>query len=318
MTTTEFKQTTSNLFMVRPANFGYNLETAENNSFQVNDQSLSVNKIKDLAKIEFDNFVKKLTSNGINVIIGHEPDEPIKTDSVFPNNWVSFHENGTIITYPMFAPTRRIERSEGFLTQIAEQFEVQKRIRFEQYEAENLFLEGTGSMIFDRENRIVYACLSPRTNKQLLDEFCEWADYESAVFHAVDSNDEDIYHTNVMMAVGETFVVICLESIKDKQDLINLKALFAKTKKEIIDISMSQVEAFAGNMLQVRNKDNKTFLVMSEQAFDSLTQSQIGQIENHTTILYSAIPTIEKYGGGSARCMMAEVFLKEKDIEKIH
>lgn len=298
--------------MVRPANFGFNPETAESNAFQINDQSLTGNQIRNQAREEFDKFVEKLRANGINVIVGEEPPHPIKTDSVFPNNWVTFHENGTAITYPMLAPTRRKERSEAFLNQIAQGFKIEKRIKLEDYEAQNLFLEGTGSMIFDRKNRYVYACLSPRTDKELLDKFCEWADYQPVIFRSVDKSGQDIYHTNVMMAMGETFVVICLESIQDKIELKLLKDTFAKTNKEIIDISQAQVLAFAGNMLQVRNNEGKTFLVMSEQAYNSLTPEQIQQIESHTDILYSPIPTIETYGGGSARCMMAEVFLKPK------
>lgn len=312
MTNRRKNQTTSNIFMVRPANFGFNPETAENNAFQVNDRSNSRSEIKSLAKEEFDNFVEKLSSNGINVIIGHDSESPVKPDAVFPNNWVSFHQNGTAITYPVFAPTRRLERSDLYLAQIAQDFELVKRIKLEAYEEEEKFLEGTGSMIMDRVHRIAYACLSPRTNKDLLKQFCVWAEYTPVIFRSVDSDGQDIYHTNVMMALGESFVVICLESIKDENERNRLKEIFQKTKKEIINITMSQVEAFAGNMLQVRNKEGKTFLVMSQQAYESLTQEQIAQIEKHTNILYSAIPTIETYGGGSARCMMAEIFLPEK------
>lgn len=305
-------QTTSNIFMVRPANFGFNPETAENNAFQVNDQNFSLEERRNLAKIEFDNFVEKLRKKGINVVVGHEKESPIKTDSVFPNNWVTFHSNGIIITYPMFSPTRRLERSDEFLAQIAQDFVIKKRIQMEDYEIENLFLEGTGSMIFDRTNRLAYACLSPRTDKKLLNKFCEWADYSSIIFNSVDGKGQDIYHTNVMMALGETFVVICLETIKNKTDLDRLNEIFEKTGKEIIEISLDQVHSFAGNMLQVRNKKDETFLVMSEQAFNSLTKKQVEKIENHTHILYSPIPTIETFGGGSARCMMAEIFLPEK------
>lgn len=306
-------QTTSNIMMVRPSHFGYNPQTAENNAFQTKETKLSADEIKHIAQQEFDGFVGKLKDNGVNVIVVEETDGIIRPDSIFPNNWITFHHNGTVITYPMYAPSRRTERREDVIDMIKEKFDVKRMVRFEDYENSNQFLEGTGSMILDRINRIVYACLSPRTEAKLLDEFCHWADYKKLEFQATDNEGTDIYHTNVMMAMGDKFVVICMDTIKDKGDRKKLEKAFKKTKKEIIDISMEQMQSFAGNMLQVQNDDGKTFLVMSEQAFQSLRTDQIQQIEKHTTIIHAHINTIEKFGGGSARCMMAEVFLDEKE-----
>lgn len=306
------KQTTPNIMMVRPANFGYNPQTAVSNAFQDNDTSLSEAKISDLAIEEFDGFVAKLRAEGINVVAIQDSNEPKKPDAVFCNNWVSFHTNGTMILYPMLTPNRRLERQESVIEEISNLFEVTRRVDLSAHENENKILEGTGSMILDRQNRLVYACLSPRTDENLLDEFCEQAEYEKVVFHSVDRNGQEIYHTNVMMAMGDKFVVISMATIPNEAERMMLLERFKQTNKEVIDLTMEQIEAFAGNMLQVENTDGKTFLVMSEQAFKSLRNDQIQAIERHTTILHAPIYTIEKFGGGSARCMMAEVFSPKK------
>lgn len=306
------KQTTSNLLMVRPANFGFNPQTAVSNAFQTEAKSEDTADIKLEAIKEFDEFVNKLRANGIHVIVAQDGETPIKPDAVFPNNWVSFHINGTMILYPILTENRRLERQQSVINQVTTEFNVSREIDLSPHENDGKILEGTGSMILDRANRLVYACLSPRTDADLLEEFCKWADYKKVVFHSVDSDGMDIYHTNVMMAMGDKFVVICMESIKDEAERNMLYEQFKKTNKTIIDLSLAQVEAFAGNMLQVENKDGKTFLVMSEQAFKSLTPTQIERIESFTNILHAPIYTIEKYGGGSARCMMAEIFLPEK------
>ncbi|MFK7949517.1 MAG: citrulline utilization hydrolase CtlX [Saprospiraceae bacterium] len=306
------KQTTSTILMVRPANFGFNAQTAVSNAFQHNDTSLSIKDIKELAVTEFDEFVKKLRSNGISIIVAQDSKSPVKPDAVFCNNWISTHENGTMILYPMLTENRRLERQSYVIDLIRNNYNVKRYLDFSEHEDLGQILEGTGSMILDRVNRLVYACLSPRTDSELLNKFCEWAEYEKVVFHSVDSHGQEIYHTNVMMAMGDEFVVICMESIRDKAERKTLLNYFEKTEKTVIDLTMKQIEAFAGNMLQVENKDGKTFLVMSEQAYKSLKQDQIDLIEQFTTILYAPIYTIEKYGGGSARCMMAEVFLTKK------
>ncbi len=309
------KQTSSCIMMIRPANFGFNQETAESNAFQSSITALTTQQIKQKAQAEFDSFVNKLRGKGVEVIVVEDTDEPIRPDAVFPNNWITFHHNGTIITYPMYAPNRRNERREDVVEMMKDKFDVKRIVRFEDYEDSNQFLEGTGSMILDRPNRLVYACLSPRTDGKLLDEFCQWANYKKVEFHSVDSDGKDIYHTNVMMALGDSFAVICLESIKDNHERKNVIQQLQDTQKEIIDISFQQVLAFAGNMLQVQSTSGNTYLVMSQQAFDSLNEHQVQQIEKHTEILSVDISTIEKFGGGSARCMMAEVFLPLKNQE---
>jgi len=312
LTMQNIQQTTDTILMVRPAHFGFNEETAANNAFQVNDQSLSTTEIQEKAKVEFDNFVGKLRAVGVNVIVVEDTSDPITPDAVFPNNWVTFHQDGLIITYPMYASKRRLERREDVLNELSSQFTITNHVRMEGYEAENRFLEGTGSMILDRPNRLVYACLSPRTDPELLEEFGQITGYTPVVFHAVDEQGQDIYHTNVMMAMGESFVVIVMDSISNPQEKADLLALFKVTDKELIDLSLEQMQSFAGNMLQVRNTSGETFLVMSTQAYEALRPQQIEQIEKHTRILHSPIKTIETYGGGSARCMMAEVFLQKR------
>ena len=296
--------------MVRPANFGFNEETAASNAFQSRDGRLSSEAMRDKALAEFDAGVQRLRDAGVNVLVAQDSETPVKPDAVFPNNWATFHQEGLLVTYPMFAPTRRRERSDAVLqTALDAGFRADRRVQLESYEEADRFLEGTGSIIFDHQHRLAYACLSPRTDAGLLDELCQILGYEKVVFHAVDANAQDIYHTNVMMAMGETFVVICLDTVRDPQERAMLEATFRRTGKEVVNISLEQMNRFAGNMLQVRNDRDETLLVMSEQAFRSLAPEQIQQLEQHTKLLYSPIETIETYGGGSARCMMAEVFV---------
>jgi len=306
------KQCTSHILMVRPSNFGFNPETAESNAFQVNDQSLTVDEIKAKAVDEFDGFVRILRSKGIHVHVMEEPSFPVTPDAVFPNNWITFHETGYVITYPMQASARRLERRDDFIYTLAKQFVIHKRYYMEFFEDSNLFLEGTGSMIFDREHQVVYACLSPRTDQSLLDSFCDITGYTSCYFKATDQNEQEIYHTNVMMAMGDHFVVICMDSVKNKEERDQLKLLFEQTKKQVIDLTMDQMNAFAGNMLQLKNDQGETFLIMSEQAYRILREDQIEEILKFTQIIHAPLYTIEKYGGGSARCMMAEIFLPQK------
>ncbi len=298
--------------MIRPANFGFNDQTAGNNAFQSDDKDESSADIAKKARAEFDQMVKTLRSNGINIIVAEDTVSPKKPDAIFPNNWISFHVNGAVITYPMFAPNRRIERREDIIEDLDKTFKVDRRYTFEHYEEDEMFLEGTGSMLFDRDNKIVYACLSQRTDARLIDKFCVLVEYERQVFHSVDRNGMPIYHTNVMMALGEDFVVLCKESIKNPDELKELEEMLSRTGKEIVDITYDQMEAFAGNMLQVRNETGQTFLVMSQAAYDSLTVGQIETLSNKTQLLPIDISTIEYYGGGSVRCMMAEVFLQKR------
>lgn len=298
--------------MVRPAHFGFNEETAASNAFQQNDGSLTPAQIRRKAIAEFDNFVQLLRASGVNIIVLDDTDSPIKTDAVFPNNWVTFHEDGTVITYPMQSEMRRLERREDVLEKLSKQYHIAKRVHLENAESQALFLEGTGSMILDRTNCLVYACISPRTEMSLLDEFCRVTGFEKVIFTAVDGDGKQIYHTNVMMALGETFVVICLETVRDEKEKELLLQKFKETNKEVIEITLAQMMSFAGNMLQVKSKSGDTILVMSEQAFKSLDPTQVRTLNRHTNLLYSPLYTIEKYGGGSARCMMAEVFLPTK------
>ncbi len=307
------KQITDTILMVRPKHFGFNPQTAESNAFQENDKSIPKTEISELAIQEFDGFVARLRAKGVEVIVAEDSDEPIKWDAVFPNNWVTFHENGRVILYPVFAPNRRLERSTEVLKTV---FETREHIGIDcdlvKLEQEDLYLEGTGSLILDRPNQLVYACLSPRSSEKAINIFCEKFECRKVMFTATDREGIEIYHTNVMMALGEDFVVICMESIADKAEKEMLLRHFKATNKTLIDITFDQMYAFAGNMLQVQNKKGERFLVMSEQAYQSLRKDQIELIERYTNILYAPIYTIEKYGGGSARCMMAEVFLNKK------
>ncbi|TNE58943.1 MAG: amidinotransferase [Bacteroidetes bacterium] len=308
------QQTTPYILMVRPVNFGFNAETAASNAFQHNDTSLSPEAIRRQAVEEFDAFVNALREAGVQVIVAQDSARPVKPDAVFPNNWVTFHQEGFLVTYPMFAPTRRRERRRQVLdTVLKEGFSSEKRINLEFNEKIDRFLEGTGSIIFDHQHRLAYACLSTRTDAALLQDLCDILDYTPVVFHSVDVHGQDIYHTNVMMAMGETFVVICLETIRDANERALVLRHFSETGKEVVEITLSQMESFAGNMLQVRTLKGEQLLVMSEQAYQSLTPEQVGRLEKHTGILYWPIPTIETYGGGSVRCMMAEVFLPKAD-----
>lgn len=308
------KQTTRTVLMVRPANFGFNEETAVNNAFQANNKALTVAEISRLALEEFDNFVATLRSNKIEVVVYNENPLPVKPDSVFPNNWISFHEDGTVITYPMFSPVRRLERTDDLIDQLEKSFWVIEHIHLENSEDDNVFLEGTGSIVLDRVNRIAFACLSPRTDKVLFEDWCKIAGYSPLPFTSIDQKGQLVYHTNVMMALGESFVVICLDSVIDDEEKLELKDIFAKTNKEVIEISLEQMNSFAGNMLQLQNSEGRTFLVMSESAYNSLDENQIERISKHTEILHQNISIIESYGGGSVRCMLAEVFLPEKNL----
>lgn len=306
-------QTTSTILMIRPANFAFNEETAASNAFQSRDGKMTAEEMRQNAMREFDDFVKKLRDAGVSVIVADDSPAPAKPDAVFPNNWVTFHQEGFVVTYPMFAPTRRKERREEVIEEILQKgFLSKNHIHLEGNEANGRYLEGTGSIIFDHQHRLAYACLSPRTDGDLLDDLCRKLDYRKVVFHSVDGQGQDIYHTNVMMALGETFVVICLDTVRDPQERRMLEQTFRETGKEIVAITLEQMNAFAGNMLQVRNDRDETLLVMSEQAFRALTPAQVKALERHTRLLHSPLDTIETYGGGSARCMMAEIFLPEK------
>ncbi len=299
-------QNTAHIMMIRPAKFGFNAETAVNNSFQ---QSSSDTQVAEKALAEFDQFVALLKSHRIDVTVVQDSSFPYTPDSIFPNNWISFHSDGTIVLYPMFALNRRQERKPAVLETLTEKFLIQQTIDFTEQEERGLFLEGTGSMVLDREHHLAYACLSDRTHENLLEQFCTELGYESVAFSALDMQGAPIYHTNVMMCVADRYVVICLDSISTDLEREMLIDQIKSTSKTIVTISLDQMNQFAGNMLQVKNQDGEKFLIMSTQAYQSLHEDQVKQLESFNQILHSPINTIETNGGGSARCMMAEIFL---------
>jgi len=311
------RQTTNTILMIRPIAFRMNEQTVVNNYYQKvldygNPETVNFKAIQ-----EFDAFVEKLKSVGVNVIVIQDKKEPDTPDSIFPNNWISFHETGDVALYPMFAENRRLERREDILDVLEDKgFEITEIMDYTSAEEDDIFLEGTGSIILDREFNKAYCALSPRADEEIFIEFCEDFDMSPIIFEAfqtVNGERKAIYHTNVMMSVAETFAIVCGDAIDDKKErkmvLENLKA----DGKEIILITEEQVSKFAGNMLQVRGKDDKRYLVMSDSAFNSLTKAQIDKIEKHCEILHINIDTIEACGGGSARCMMAEVFLPKAE-----
>lgn len=303
------QQTTSHLLMIKPVRFSFNAETAVNNSFQ---QASDDKAVAEKATHEFEQFVTVLTNAGIDVTVVNDTAEPHTPDSVFPNNWVSFHSDGTVFLYPMFAVNRRLERKPHILDTIREKFRINNTIDLSSYEEQQLFLEGTGSMVLDRTHKIAYACLSPRTAVEVLEEWGKKAGYKIVSFISVDNHGDAIYHTNVMMCVADRYAVICLDSIPNLSERENVIQHLTDSGKEIIAISFEQINRFAGNMLQVQNKEGQRYLVMSSQAFKSLTAEQVARIQVYNQVLYSDIKTIETSGGGSARCMMAEVFLPLK------
>ena len=299
-------QTTSHILMIRPVNFEFNAETAGNNAFQIKSNTEDVHS---KALKEFNEFVSLLRKNDVDIIVVDDTPAPHTPDSLFPNNWISFHHDGTILLYPMYASNRRAERKEHVLEKIYTRFKVTNKIDLSYNEKTDLFLEGTGSMVLDRENRIAFACLSQRTNKKVLDEFCEKMNYKAVVFNSVDDDGLPIYHTNVMMCVADKYVVICLDSIPALEEKDKVTKAIIKTGKEIIDISYEQLNHFAGNMLQIENNKKEKLLVMSTQAYLSLTGEQVQKLNTYNRIIHSTLTTIETNGGGSARCMMAEIHL---------
>lgn len=299
--------------MIEPIAFGYNAETAKNNYFQVEQTG---SDIQSKALAEFNTFVGKLREKGINVITIKDTLDPHTPDSIFPNNWVSFHKDGKVVLYPMFASNRRVERREDIIESIREQgFEVVEVDDWSFSETQGHFLEGTGSMIFDHDNKIAYGSVSLRLDEKLFREFCTKYGFTPVVFHSfqtVGTERLPIYHTNVMMCVADKFVVICLDCIDDELEREKVVETIKGSGKEVIEISEEQMQQFAGNMLQVQNKGGNKFLVMSQTAYKSLSSEQVAAIEKYCEIIYSDLNTIEVNGGGSARCMLAEVFLPKK------
>jgi hypothetical protein len=299
-------QTTNQLLMIRPVDFKFNTQTAENNKFQ---EASAESGIQEQALQEFDNFVTLLRTNGVEVTVVDDTLHPETPDSIFPNNWISFHEGGRLILYPMFSENRRLERRDDIVMKIREEYNVTIMNDLSVYEAEGIYLEGTGSMVLDRQHKIAYACLSIRTDKKVLDDFCDKSGYTPFTFEATDSSGFPIYHTNVMMCIGDRFAVVCFESIRNPEQQGNLETSLTSSGKEVIAITVDQMNHFAGNMLQVKNSAEETLLVMSEQAYLSLSPQQIDTLSKYSRLIYAPLYTIEKNGGGSARCMLAEIHL---------
>jgi hypothetical protein len=311
----EKKQTTDTILMIQPVSFSYNYQTAVNNYFQQKHSSVDTD-IQSKALHEFHLMVKKLRDKGLDIIVIKDTPEPHTPDSIFPNNWISFHSDGRVVIYPMYAENRRAERRKDILDSIADKgFAISEIIDYSPFEKKGQFLEGTGSMVFDRENKIAYAALSERTSKELFHHFCKDFGFKPVYFNAYQTVFDKrlpVYHTNVMMCIGNTFSVICLEAIDSANERTTVTNLLTESGKEIMEISEVQMHSFAGNMLQVQNKEGKHFLVMSQTAFDSFTKEQLKKLTSYNEIVTADIPTIEKYGGGSVRCMMAEVFSPPK------
>lgn len=302
--------------MIRPVAFRMNEQTAVNNYYQKVIDGLSPETVNAKAQEEFDTFVNKLRMVGVDVTVVEDTLEPSKPDSIFPNNWISFHENGDVTLYPMFAENRRPERREEILDILEDKgFVVNEIMDYSSAEEDGFFLEGTGSIVLDRENDKAYCALSPRADEELFIEFCEDFEYTPVIFEAfqtVGNERKLIYHTNVMMCVADTFAVICADCIDDKKERKMVLDSLKSDGKEIILITEDQMNNFAGNMLELQGTDERRYLVMSASAHKSLTKKQIAQLEEHITILSSSLDTIEACGGGSARCMMAEVFLPKE------
>lgn len=296
------------ILMVRPFQFYFNQQTAANNFFQSN---INIENANELAIAEFDTMVEKLRAHQIKVNVVQDTKDPSTPDSIFPNNWISTHTNGTLCLYPMFAQNRRAERKSTVIDFLQSNYKIENTLDLTDLEKEGKFLEGTGSMVLDHQNKIAYGCLSERLDKNVFNEWCDKMQFKAIAFKAVDDKAQPIYHTNVMMCMANQFVVICLDSIPNEQEKQMLLDSFLQNHKEVIEISQDQLNHFAGNMLQVFDTAEKPHLVMSEQAYKSLHTAQLKSLEKYNPLLPISIPTIEALGGGSTRCMMAEIYLSQ-------
>ncbi|MBB1286167.1 amidinotransferase [Flavisolibacter sp. BT320] len=310
-------QATQSIFLVRPANFVYNKETALSNTFQ-NALTEELSIIQEKVNSEFNGFVQTLQASDVLVLVFEDTAHPVKPDAVFPNNWVSLHENGKVVLYPMCAKNRRTERRNEILEAIGEKFCISEVIDLSGYEKEGCFLEGTGSIVFDHQNKTAYACLSPRTDKELFLHVCLLLQYHPIYFYALDPEGKEIYHTNVMMCVADRFCVICLESITNDVERTMVIDSLTNSGHEIVDISYEQMKNFAGNMLELRTSHDKNVLAMSANAYNSLYAAQKDRLEKYVKLLPLQVQTIETIGGGSVRCMIAEIFLPDKNRKIIN
>jgi hypothetical protein len=306
-----FQQTPQFLFMVRPASFGFNEQTALTNSFQqkpIDDQQ----QIQKEALKEFDAMVELLKENEIELVVFEDTKDPVKPDAIFPNNWMSVHEDGKLLLYPMLTPNRRMERRPDFVQIIRDKFVIKDIIDFSAEERNKKVVEGTGSLVFDHVNKIAYAARSERTDEALVQEISQRLGYSPIIFNAVDQQGNAIYHTNVLMCVGEKFAIVCLDAIREDEDQERILSSLADTNHKIIAISYAQMEAFAGNMLEVKNKKGEPFVLLSQQAFNSLIPGQIDAITQFSDLLPINVKTIETYGGGSVRCMVGGIHAPKK------
>lgn len=305
-------QAAATVFLIRPVRFSFNAETAASNHFQQPLAGLTEQTVQQQAYAEFDGVVATLRAKGVQVLVFEDTPEPHTPDSIFPNNWLTLHPDGRAVLYPMCAPNRRLERRPDILAALGQSFAIREVLDLSGAEREERFLEGTGSILFDHPNRVAYACLSPRTDAALFEEVCAQLAYRPVSFHAADAQGHAIYHTNVMMCIGAQFAVVCLESIRDAAERTAVVDSLAATGHEIVDISLAQVTRFAGNMLTLQPAEGRELLAMSQSAFDALTPAQRHTLGQYAELVPLAIPTIETIGGGSVRCMLAEVFLPEK------
>lgn len=299
--------------MVRPASFSFNPETAPTNAFQDASACASAQAIQAAALAEFDAVAAALTAAGVEVIVGQDTADPAKPDAIFPNNWVSFHRDGSLVLYPLHAPNRRPERREELIEQLLHEgrFGVARTVDLRHREAAGQFLEGTGSLVLDRASRVAYACLSPRTDLDVLGEFAQRLDYDLVPFEATDESGTPVYHTNVLMAVGTHFAIVCGEAIGAPGQRDEVCRRLASTGHELIEITRAQMRAFAGNCLELECAGIHT-IVVSESAWEALDVAQRGALQRHGRILRAAIPTIERHGGGGIRCMLAEIHLPRR------
>ncbi|RIV17821.1 amidinotransferase [Fibrisoma montanum] len=306
-------QATSQILMIRPVRFGFNEQTAGSNAFQDIKMAAQTKDVaQDDALHEFDEMARQLRALGVDVIEYEDSIEPYTPDSIFPNNWVSFHASGTVVLYPMQAENRRLERRMDIIDDLSQRFHVAKVVDLTGFEQEGKYLEGTGSMVLDRMNRVAFACLSPRTHPDVLAEFSNRTRYRVVSFRASDANDKEVYHTNVLMCIGDSFAVVCLSAIKDPDERLMVRQELERLNKRIVDISLEQMASFAGNMLLIQNPKGQKLLVMSTRAYKSLSHKQIDQLDDYATLIHFDLSMVEGNGGGSARCMMAEVHLPRK------
>ena len=305
-------QITDTILMVRPASFRANEETAATNFFQSSDTKTDLRTIQQAALKEFENMVELLRQHEINVFVIDDTPIPVKPSAAFPNNWLSTSPEGVISVFPIYAPNRRAEKRDDILKMLAEKFVVKDLQDWSEFEVEGKFLEGTGSMVMDHENKVIYTCYSPRTDVSVLEKFANANKYRAIIFFAVDNNGHPVYHTNVMMTLGENFAILCEEAIEEEWELIAVRQLLESSGHEVIRITKDQMHAFAGNMLQVKNSNGEKFLLMSQTAFGSLNEEQKEELSARSKLLPIPIHVIEKTEGGSVRCMIAEIFLEKR------